>query len=464
MVQAEMGVHMAGEWKMVNLDEVASDVSYGYTESASSTKVGPHFLRITDIQNGTVEWSSVPYCPITKKDHEKYKLESGDIVIARTGNSTGENFLFQGLEDAVFASYLIRFRVDKQLAYPAFVWYNLRTKKWWDFIHNSKTGSAQAGANARVLAQYQFFLPPLPEQKRIAHILGTLDDKIELNRRMNATLEGMAQALFKSWFVDFDPVIDNALVAGNPIPDEFADRAEVRRQALADGTANRETAKHFPSALQLTEARVWIPEGWEVKSLETLIQLIGGGTPKTSVQEYWNGTIPWFSVVDAPNDSDVFVIDTDKKITQAGINNSSARILRVGTTIISARGTVGKCALVGTEMAMNQSCYGIQGASEIADIYTYYTIREFVADLQQRGHGSVFNTITRDTFKSVCVPFGSADLTHTFDKTVAPFIGRIRANLSQKAELTKLRDTLLPKLISGELRIEGAETMMEDLL
>ena len=117
-------------------------------------------------------------------------------------------------------------------------------------------------------------IPPLSEQKAIAHILGSLDDKIELNRRMNTTLEGMAQALFKSWFVDFDPVIDNALAAGNPIPEELAERAEVRRKALADGTANRKAAKQFPAAFQLTEEMGWIPEGWGVEVSVTLQKLL----------------------------------------------------------------------------------------------------------------------------------------------------------------------------------------------
>src|SRR5690606_28793985 len=128
---------MANEWSTALLAEISTDVSYGYTESASGEKVGPHFLRITDIQNGVVDWSSVPYCPITEENHEKYRLVDGDIVVARTGNSTGEYFLFQGNEDAVFASYLIRFRVDREKADPKFVWYNLRSHDWWSFISNS---------------------------------------------------------------------------------------------------------------------------------------------------------------------------------------------------------------------------------------------------------------------------------------------------------------------------------------
>src|ERR1035437_703918 len=193
---------MSAEWEETTLADISANVSYGYTESASDQKVGPRFLRITDIQNGVVNWSNVPYCPISKADHGKYRLQSGDIVVARTGNSTGENFLYRGIEDAVFASYLIRFRINPEEADPAFIWYNLRSKRWWNFINSSKTGSAQPGANAKVLGQFPVSLPPLTEQKSIAQILASLDDKIELNRRMNETLEALAQSLFKSWFVD----------------------------------------------------------------------------------------------------------------------------------------------------------------------------------------------------------------------------------------------------------------------
>ena len=112
---------MTGKWISTTLADVSSDVSYGYTESASKDKIGPHFLRITDIQNGFVDWGNVPYCAISKINHQKYRLVNGDIVVARTGNSTGENFLFKGKEDAVYASYLIRFRVDYQNIDPTFV-------------------------------------------------------------------------------------------------------------------------------------------------------------------------------------------------------------------------------------------------------------------------------------------------------------------------------------------------------
>ena len=425
---------MAGEWKDTSLAEVSDDVAYGYTESASAERVGPRFLRITDIQNGVVDWHTVPFCPISEADHQRYRLYSGDIVVARTGNSTGENYLFQGAEDAVYASYLIRFRVNQRVADPAFVWYCMRTQSWQAFINSSKTGSAQAGANAKVLGRFQLALPPIAEQKAIAAVLGALDDKIELNRRMNATLEAMARALFQSWFVDFDPV--RAKLDG-------------RKPIGLDETP----AALFPDSFQESSLG-HIPTGWDVCPLSEKIHLLSGGTPKTSEPTYWNGDIPWYSVRDAPSETDVWVIHTDKYVTKLGIANSAAQVFPEKTTIISARGTVGKLALTAVPMAMNQSCYGVRGIIGYGDYFTYYSLREATAQLQQRTHGTVFDTITTETFQTLDCIFPTPKVTAAFDKLVEPLLDQIRENLHQSRTLATLRDTLLPKLLSGELSVD----------
>ena len=149
----------------------------------------------------------------------------------------------------------------------------------------------------------------------------------------------------------------------------------------------------------------------------------------------------------------MWVIHTEKHVTKQGIADSAAQILPEGTTIISARGTVGKLALVGTPMAMNQSCYGVRGTKGYADFFTYYALRAATAELQQRTHGTVFDTITRQTFETLDCIFPPANLTVTFDRMVAPLFVRICANLHQSRTLATLRDTLLPKLLSGELSV-----------
>lgn len=282
-------------------------------------------------------------------------------------------------------------------------------------------------------------LPPIQEQRAIADIVSALDDKIELNRRMNETLEAMARAIFKSWFVDFDPVRAKAEGRDPGLPKAIADL--------------------FPDSFEDSELGE-IPKGWEVKSFTEIVEVIGGGTPKTSVEEYWGGDIPWYSVVDAPSEADVFVVSTEKTITNHGLNNSSARLLPEGTTIISARGTVGKLALTGVPMAMNQSCYGLRGI-DAGPAFTYFATRSLVSMLKQRSHGSVFDTITRDTLAGMRFISPDKSILDAFERAEDPFMRRIKSNLLESRVLGELRDSLLPKLVSGEIRVQNRESHLE---
>ena len=189
-------------WKKVKLGEVCYSISYGYTASAKLDPVGPKFLRITDIVADRINWETVPYCEISEENIEKYKLKIGDIVIARTGATTGYNKIIKDDIKSVFASYLIRYKINEEIADPFFVEYNLRSYNWKGFVKSIIGGSAQPGANAKQFASFEFYLPPLPEQKAIAVVLSSLDDKIDLLHRENKTLEKMAETLFRKWFIE----------------------------------------------------------------------------------------------------------------------------------------------------------------------------------------------------------------------------------------------------------------------
>ena len=355
--------------------------------------------------------------------------KSGDIIIT-TEAPLGEVAQLDNRTVAL-AQRLITLRGKADFLDNTFLKYLMQSEFVQNQLKAMASGSTVSGIKQSELRKINLLIPSIAEQRAIAHILGTLDDKIELNRRMNETLEAMVRAIFKSWFVDFDPV---------------RAKAEGRKPAGMDA----ETAALFPSEFEEIEGRE-VPKGWRVKPLSSIIDLLGGGTPKTSVQEYWNGDIPWFSVVDAPNDSDLFVIDTEKHITQAGIENSSTNILPVGTTIITARGTVGKLALVGVQMAMNQSCYGIKGTHEYPDYYIHFLLKRTINELQQQTHGTVFETITRQTFDGIEIIVPPALIAQKFDTMVQANLEKIRNDLMESRTLAQIRDTLLPKLMSGEI-------------
>ena len=425
---------MAGEWKDTSLAEVSDDVAYGYTESASAERVGPRFLRITDIQNGVVDWHTVPFCPISEADHQRYRLYSGDIVVARTGNSTGENYLFQGAEDAVYASYLIRFRVNQRVADPAFVWYCMRTQSWQAFINSSKTGSAQAGANAKVLGRFQLALPPLAEQKAIAAVLGALDDKIELNRRMNATLEAMARALFQSWFVDFDPV--RAKLDG-------------RKPIALDET----TAALFPE--HLADSKLGpIPKEWEVKTIESLCDVItSGGTPARMNKAYWElATVPWFKtgeLMDGP------LIDAEEKISEEGLANSSCKLWPAGTILFAlyASPTVGRFGILTKPGTANQAAAALIVKPTYGVPFLMGLLYEARAELQRVAVGAAQQNINQGVLKSHVVVAPPPALAKAYSDRVAPWFEQRIKLAEQSRTLATLRDTLLPKLLSGELSV-----------
>ena len=366
----------------------------------------------------------------------------GDLIFTAAG-SLGQVGIVPS--EAEYERYIIsnkqlRARVNELVVDPLFAFYWFSSPHMVAYIQQRNTGSSVPLINLSVLRSLPILLPPLSEQRAIAHILGTLDDKIELNRRMNETLEETARATFKSWFVDFDPVRAKAEGRDPGLPEHIADL--------------------FPDRFEDSELGK-IPAGWEVIPFSETVEVFGGGTPKTSVPEYWDGRIPWYSVVDAPRDADVFVIDTAKKTTQAGVDNSSTRVLPEGASIISARGTVGRVALIGVPMAMNQSCYGLRDRNSKRGYFTYFATRNLVATLRQRVHGAVFDTITRDTLRGVSLAMPDHSLIDIFEDENSSLLERLLANLHQSHTLASVRDALLPRLISGELRVPDAKQIAE---
>lgn len=403
---------MGSDWLIASLKEISIDVSYGYTESASNEKVGPHFLRITDIQNGVVDWSSVPYCYVTQENHEKYRLANGDIVVARTGNSTGENFLFQGNKDAVFASYLIRFRIDREKADPRFVWYNLRSCNWWNFIGNSKTGSAQAGANAKILGNFPINLPSLSEQRAIAHILGTLDDKIELNRKMNETLEAMAQALFKSWFVDFEPWSGEK------------------------------------------------PANWREGTLGECVTIKRGGSPRP-IQEYLSNTgLRWLKISDVTSLQTPFVLKIKEHIKESGLRKTV--FLKSGSLVLSNSATPGIPKILCADTCIHDGWLYFP-VSLFSNEYLYLFFKHIRQDLVALGNGSIFTNLKTDILKNYIISIPDAQTLQNFDKLIIALFEAIKNRVRESATLVELRDLLLPKLVSGQLRVKDAEKILGNI-
>lgn len=370
--------------------------------------------------------------------------EFGDILYSREGTYFGIAAEVPRDARVCLGQRMVQLRPDKRRVASRFLKYWLNSPLMSQYIAGLRDGSVAERINLSTIRSLPVPLPSMETQDQVSSIIGVLDDRIELLRQTNTTLESIAQALFKSWFIDFDPV--------------RAKQAGREPEGMDAATAALFPAEFEESALGL------IPRGWTIRPFAETVHIVGGGTPKTSIPEYWNGEIPWFSVVDAPAVGQVFAVVTDKSVTKLGVDSSSTRVLPKWTTIISARGTVGKLALTGVEMAMNQSCYGLTPRASGGETATYLAAQRLVEDLKRLAHGGVFDTITRDTLNSVLVCDPPPEIIKAFDALTRPLFGRVLANGLQSRSLTETRDTLLPRLISGKLRLPEAQEQLEDAL
>ena len=403
--------------------------------------VGTPIITVEHLGENRITHKDMPCVSDNDRDRlSKYTLREGDIVFSRVG-SVDRRALVREIEDGwLFSGRCLRVRPDAAKVIPAYLSYFFGLPAFQEHIRSIAVGATMPSLNTGILSAVPILVPPFPEQQAIAQVLGTLDDKIELNRRVNETLEEMARVLFKSWFVNFEPVrakMEGRWRRGESFPGFPAEHYDLFPDRLMDSTLGE------------------IPKDWEVGSLDDAIELFSGGTPKTSVSGYWGGNIPWYTARDAPDLGDVFVLSTERTVTQTGINSSAARILPMCTTIIAARGTVGRLACLGVPMAINQTCYGIRGRG-YPDFFTYWNVRTAVNELQQRTHGTIFDTITRATFKLVEAAIPPVELANIFDSMVDPLMRRILSNLHESRALATQRDQLLSRLMYGEIGV-GAE-------
>ena len=474
---------MGREWNLVDFRDLYKDPSRnGLTKPSRVRGTGTKFVNMKEIfAYDRMLNIDCERAPLTEKEKQSSLLEPLDLLFARQSlvlEGAGKCSIFLGDDEpAAFESHLIRVRIDHKLADPYYLYSFFKSPQGRVCIYAiAEQGAGASGIRGSDLGLVLVPLPPLPEQKAIAHILGSLDDKIELNRRMNATLEGMAQALFKSWFVDFDPVIDNALVAGNPIPEELAARAETRRKALGtrrfssviNESENKSAAaatpsqfhKLFPAAFQKTEEMGWIPEGWEVSAIGDEVIAVGGGTPSTKNELFWNGNHSFCTPKDMSKLSSIVLSDTERHLTDLGAHKVSSGILPKGTLLMSSRAPIGYLAISENPVTVNQGIIALLKNEKYQPMFLMSWLRSNMEKIVERANGSTFLEISKKNFKPIPFLKPSKDAVSLFNAQAESIHLKIVICANNTSHITSFRDTLLPKLISGELRIEDAGKLM----
>ncbi len=318
---------------------------------------------------------------------------------------------------------------------PLFVYYSLLGRR--DELFDLGAGGSRTPIlNKGDFERLPFLLPPLPQQRAIAHILGTLDDKIELNRRMNETLEAMARALFKSWFVDFDPVRAKAEGRDPGLPQSLADL--------------------FPDSFEDSELGE-IPKGWKIKSIGDLADVAGGTTPSTKEPAYWEGgTQAWATPKDLSGLSVPVLLHTERRITDAGLSQIGSGLLPKGTVLLSSRAPIGYLAVAEIPVAINQGFIAMTPKTGTSNIFLLLWASVAHEEIISRANGSTFLEISKANFRPIPVVTPSAGVMRAFEEQACHLYRRIVAAERDSSTLAALRDALLPKLISGELRVQEA--------
>ena len=376
--------------------------------------------------------------------HNESKVSGPGVTVGRSGASYGvvsySEVDYWPLNTALFVK-------DFHENHPKFAYYFLKSM---DF-ERYNSGSAVQSLNRNHIHPIEISIPPLPEQKAIAHILGSLDDKIELNRQMNQTLEAMAQALFKSWFVDFDPVIDNALAAGNAIPDEFFERAEQRK--TIEKKDNSDIQDLFPDEFEFTEEMGWIPKGWAVSNVGTEFDVTMGQSPPGStyneIEEgiyFFQGSTDFGFRYPTPR-----IYCTEPK-----------RLANKRDTLVSVRAPVGDTNLAAVDCCIGRGLAALRHKSGSAS-FTYYAMLQLKENFKiYEGEGTVFGSINQKDFKNLIQLKSPEVLISKFEINAGALDSKIELNSLNIITLAKLRDTILPKLMSGELRIADAAALVDE--
>lgn len=412
---------MPENWKTYKLGDVCKLRKDSITPEKFNNEA---YLGLEHIGQGTFLLDGIGNA--SDASSNKYKFQSGDILYGKIRPYFKKVYRpdFSGI---CSTDMLIFISKDEKLASQDFLYHLFKTQEFTDRATETSSGTKMPRADWNSLSQLEYELPPLPEQKAITNILSALDDKIENNLAMNKTLEDMAMALYKHWFVDFGPFQE-----GNFIDSELGP----------------------------------IPEGWEVKHLDEEYSITIGRTPPRK-ETHWfsiNSGIKWVSIKDMGN-SGTYIFNTSEYLTEEAVKKKNVPIIPEGTVILSFKLTIGRVTITTEKMVSNEAiAHLIQNPhTKISNAYSYLYLKCFDYN-SLASTSSIATAVNSKTIKAMKIIVPENHVCKSFDKEVFPLFDQIKNNSQEIETLTQLRDTLLPKLISGEVRLKEFEKQVSEVL
>lgn len=419
------------EVKKYKLGELLSKIENGAVIKQNKGATGIPITRIETLSNGLFNRGKLGYADIEDPTlYANYVLEDNDLLMSHINSKefVGRTVIYKKQENEciIHGMNLLRIKTNAKLLDPEFAYYYFQTDTIKRSLYNlRKDAIGQSSIAISDIKNMVVSVSNISIQKEIAFVLRCYDRRIELNRAINQNLEAIAKQLYDYWFVQFDFPGEN----GKPYKSSGG-------KMVWNEKLKRE-----------------IPENWHSDNICLIADILSGGTPSKQINEYWNcGRIPFFGPTDY--NGSMFQLQTADKITESGLQHCSSSLFEENTIIITARGSIGKLVIVGTPMAMNQSCYALKSKNEEYE-YLYFLTIQLIESLKAKGSGSVFKSIIASDIENTMLCVANKGIISLFCDKVSPIMKQIKKNTQEMIHLTKQRDELLPLLMNGQVSVNS---------
>ena len=451
---------------LYTLDQICKKITDGSHQSPKEDPTGYPMVSVKDMTEFGFDLSKAKH--ISKNDFEKLvkqgcKPEVDDILIAKDGSVMKHIFRVRNADNIVLLSSIAILRPNKEIVYPDFLVYSLKNNRVKeDILNNYVSGSGVPRIVLKDFKKVELDIPNLNLQINISKKLRSLDDKIQLNTQINQTLEQIAHALFKSWFVNFDPVRAKVQAISDGLSLEQAELAAMQAisgktpeelTALSQAEPDRyaelaETAKAFPCEMVEIDGSE-VPKGWEVKELRSLMTIKRGGSPRPIKDFISDKGLNWVKISDATAEDNPFLFSTKEYIKSEGL--SKTVLLKKGSLILSNSATPGLPIFLELDACIHDGWLYFSDIKSLTQEYLYFFFLNIRNDLVAQGNGSVFTNLKTDIVKAQKAIVPDERAIYYFDKQVKSIMNLIKYNTANSISLKETRDLLLPRLLNGEL-------------
>ena len=441
---------MSVEVGSIRLREFSVRITKGTTPTKGEgfVECGVNYIKSESITaDGSIDSSKFAFIdPGTHGKLLRSQLRAGNVLFSMAGMYLGKTAVVLPMHLPANTNQAVGIiTLDESKADPYFIHYSLQSPTSRAWVLGSAAQSAQPNFNLQEIGDLKVPAFPLVNQKEIAGVLRMLDDRITLLRETNATLEAIAQALFKSWFVDFDPV-----------------RAKL--EGRAPEGMDEATARLFPDSFEESELGL-VPRGWRVLPIGDAVEAVGGATPDTKNPAYWEPAIHcWTTPKDLSGIAAPVLLNTERKLSDQGLAKIGSGALPIGTLLLSSRAPIGYLALAQVPMAINQGYIAMPPGGFLPPLYMLFWCRQNMENIKGRANGSTFMEISKKAFRPIPALVPSPEIVQAFAAVAGVLFDRLIENEKQAQTLATLRDTLLPRLISGQLRLAEAQAAFDTAL